>query len=108
MSEMVNDWYLSGVCGLTGCRLVGLCTAERGDIGEKIADPRTLEGAEGERPAEIHGGDADSRRQQAVDHAFAETLGEPGCHAVAEYLLGKPVADRDGAGDGEMSDDVAQ
>ena len=48
------------------------------------------------------------RREQAVEHAFAEPLREFCGDAVAEHLLHQAVADRHAAGDGEMADDVAQ
>ena len=78
------------------------------------ARPMTLEtlgagqGGEGERAADVHGGDADAGGQRAVDDALAEAAGDAGEHVAAGDRADQVVADRDGAGGEQVGRDHAQ
>ena len=45
----------------------------RRQVADEIADSRPFERAECQRAAEIHGGNANASRHQAIDDTFAES-----------------------------------
>ena len=80
---------MSGVA--SACFLAG----EGGERGEEIRETRPLQRRKRQGARHLHGGNADTRRHHAVDHAFAEFCRKAGGKALADDLVHNIVTGRD-------------
>ena len=69
----------------------------------RSSELRALCREEGERAADVHGGEPDARRHEPVHHPLAELCRQPPGNAVADKLLQERVADSDRTGHREVA-----
>src|ERR1700680_284183 len=76
--------------GIVGNSLLTIPLAQQilGEVGERRARQR----GEWQRAGDVDGGEAEPRREQSIEHAFAEPLREFCRDAVAEHLRDQGVA----------------